>query len=73
MDWVWKRLAPFVRAAMTIELTGVSEEQLRGILEQEALRRLSWVEAVVFSEEISNEEKVQVIQNRFLEDERDGQ
>lgn len=68
MNWVWRRLAPFVRTAMTIEITGISEEQLRDVLRQEALRRLDWVETVIFDEEISNEDKVQVIQSEFLKD-----
>lgn len=66
MNWVWRRLAPFVRTTMAVEIKGISEEQLQDILHQEALRRLRWIEAVVFNEEISDEEKVQVIQGKFL-------
>ncbi len=68
MNWVWRRLAPFVRTTMAVEIKGISEEQLQDILHQEALHRLRWIEAVVFNEEISDEEKVQVIQGEFLKD-----
>lgn len=68
MNWVWKRLAPFVRTTTEVEITGISEEQLRDSLNQEALRRLSQIEAVIFSEELDSEEKVQTIQDSFLAD-----
>lgn len=68
MHWVWRRLAPYVRTTTTIELTGISEEQLRDIFRQEALRRLRWIETVIFNEEISDTDKVQVIQTAFLKD-----
>lgn len=68
MNWVWKRLAPFVRTTTTVEITGISEGQLRDSLNQEALRRLDQIEAVVFSEELDSEEKVKTIQDSFLAD-----
>lgn len=68
MNWVWRRLAPFVRTTIAVEIKGISEEQLHDILHREALRRLRWIEAVVFNEEINDEDKVQMIQSEYLKD-----
>ena len=68
MTWVWKHLAPYVSATTAIEISGISAEELYDILHQGALDRLKWVEAVIFSEEIDDEEKVHTIQSWLLEE-----
>ncbi len=67
MEWIWKKLARHVRRMRTvIEFEGLSEEGLAAALHQESVRRLKHVEAVVFSEEISEGEKIGVLKEWFL-------
>lgn len=70
MEWMWKRLSHYVkRTKMQVEFDGISAEALSATLRQEALKRLEWVEMMVFSEEISDQEKIKTFQDWFLENE----
>lgn len=70
MDWIWKRLAYHVRRVKTqIEFQGISEEALSAALRQEALRRLEWVEWILYSEELDDEQKIEALQNCLSTDE----
>lgn len=67
MDWIWQKLARHVgRINTQVEFEGLSEEGLTAALRQEAVRRLKHVEAIVFSEEISEDEKIGVLKEWFL-------
>lgn len=67
MDWIWKRLAHYVgRTKLQIEFKGISEEALEKMLRQDALNRLQWVELVVFSEELNDRQKIEMLQQWFL-------
>ncbi len=67
MEWMWKRLAHYVgRAKLQVEFEGISEEALTTMLRQEAVKRLEWVEQVVFSEELDDQEKIKTLQEWFL-------
>lgn len=66
MNWFWKRMAQYLRAGLTIELVGITEEALCGVLHSEAMERLHQVEGILFSEEIADEEKLPALQELFL-------
>lgn len=67
MDWVWRRLASYVGHTKTqIEFSGISEDVLAAALRQEALNRLTYVETIVFSEEIEDAEKITTLKEWFL-------
>lgn len=68
MEWVWKRLAPYVRARTSLEIVGITEEALASALHDGAVERLKWVETVVFCNEMEDEEKIAVLKEWFLED-----
>lgn len=68
MEWVWKRLAPYVRARTSLEIVGITEEALAFALHDGAVERLKWVETVVFCNEMEDEEKIAVLKEWFLED-----
>lgn len=64
MDWIWKRLAYHVgRVKTQVEFQGISEEALSAALRQEALRRLEWIEWILSSEELDDEQKIEALQN----------
>lgn len=67
LEWVWKRLAPHVRACTSLEIVGITEEALTSALHDGALERLKWVETVVFCDEMEDKEKVVALQKWFLE------
>lgn len=67
MDWVWRRLAHYMRAKTVVEFSGITTEELQVVLCQESLRRLKWAEEIVFTEELNSEEKVETLQAWFLE------
>lgn len=70
MQWIWKRLAHYVRrTTLQIEFEGISEEALETMLRQEALNRLRWVEQMVFNEELDDKEKIEALQQWFLAEE----
>lgn len=69
MEWIWKRLARHVgRMRTVIEFEGLSEEALTAALHQESVRRLNHVEAIVFSDEIEEDEKLNALKEWFLEE-----
>lgn len=70
MEWVWKRLAPHIRARTSLELVGITEEALTSALHDGALERLRWVETVVFCDEMEDEEKIAALKEWFLYDGR---
>lgn len=67
MDWMWRRLAQYMRSKTVLELSGITTEELQAVLCQESLRRLKWAEELVFTEELNSEEKIQTLQTWFLE------
>lgn len=66
MRWFWRFIAQYLRATVTVELVGITEDTLRETLHSEAMERLKEVEGILFSEEIPDEEKLSVLQSRFL-------
>lgn len=68
MEWVWKRLAPYVRVRTSLEIAGITEEALAAVLHDDALERLKRVEAVVFCDEMEDGEKIAALQEWFLYD-----
>lgn len=68
MDWVWKRLAPYVRAHTSLEIVGITEEALTSALHDGALERLKWVETVVFCDAMEDKEKIAALQEWFLKE-----
>lgn len=67
MEWVWRRLARHVgRIKTQVEFRGISEEALKAALRQETVKGLEYIEAVVFSEEIKADEKIDVLKDWFL-------
>lgn len=69
MNWFWKRVAQYLRASLTIELAGMTEEALCSVLHSEAMERLHQVEGILFSEEIADEKKLSTLQEVFLREE----
>lgn len=70
MEWIWRRLAHYVgRTKLQIEFKGISGEALDKMLRQEALARLKWVEQVIFSEELDDRQKIEMLQQWFLAEE----
>lgn len=70
MEWIWRHLAHYVgRTKMQIEFKGISGEVLEAALRQEALNRLQWVELIIFSEEIDDRQKIEMLQQWFLAEE----
>lgn len=68
MDWMWRRLAGHVRAKTQVEWIGISAEELAAALRQTAIRRLEYVEAIVFNEEIEEDQKIGLLEAWFLEE-----
>lgn len=68
MEWTQQMLARYLgRVRLVVEFQGLSEGELSAALEQEALRRLGQVEAVVFNDEMSDREKIQFLQAWFTQ------
>lgn len=69
MDWTWRQLAHYLGPVkLQVEFQGITEEGLAKSLHQKALTRLAWVETVIFNEEVSDKEKVEILQEWFLSD-----
>lgn len=68
MEWVWRRLASYMRARTSLEIVGITEEALASVLHDEALERLRWVETVAFCDEMEDEEKIEALKEWFLYD-----
>ncbi len=67
MNWPQRFIAQYLRRAqLVVEFQGITEEGLGAALEQEAIKRLDWVEALVFSEESTDREKIAALQQWFL-------
>ncbi len=59
MRWTQQMLAHYLgRVRTVVEFEGITEEGLEAALRQEALRRLEQIEAVIFCEEMTEQEKV---------------
>lgn len=68
MEWIWKRLSRYVgQAKLQVEFNGITRESLEALLHQEALERLRRVQLVLFSEELDDQQKVETLQQYFLE------
>lgn len=65
MNWIWKRLASYVQVKTQVEFEGISEQALEKALRQEAILRLQYVEAVVFSDETEEKERIRALKAWF--------
>ena len=65
MDFAWKALTRYLRAATKFELVGITPEQLQDILREEGRQRLLFVEQIVFCEEMTSEEKIETLMEWF--------
>lgn len=68
-NWFWQRVTQHLRASLTVELVGITEDALVQALRSEAMRRLGEVEGILFSEEIGDKEKLSTLQACFLREE----
>lgn len=67
MNWKLQQVAHYLGPVrLQVEFQGISEEGFQAAFRQEALRRLDWVEAVIFSEELTDQQKIQTLQQEFL-------
>lgn len=65
MDFPWKLLTNYMRATTQFELTGITPEELQGLLHEEGRQRLLFVESIVFCEEMTSEEKIETLMEWF--------
>lgn len=69
MNWFWRRVAQHLRGRLSVELVGITEEALVQALHSEAMRRLGEVEGILFSEDMTDGEKISILQACFLREE----
>lgn len=68
MDFAWKALTTYMRAKTQFELTGITPEELHGLIYEEGRQRLLFVEHIIFCEEMTNEEKVKTLVEWFQQE-----
>lgn len=68
MSWFWRQVSQYLRAHTVVELHGITEDALLSALHGEAMRRLDCIGQIIFSEEMTDKEKVLMIQKKFLEE-----
>lgn len=62
MEWTQQRLARYIgRVRTVVEFEGITADELSRAFEGEAMGRLSQVEKIVYSEDMTAEEKVEEI------------
>ena len=62
MEWTQQMLARYLgRVRLQVEFQGITDQGLQDVFQQEALRRLAAVEAIVFEDEATDSEKVQTL------------
>lgn len=69
MRWFWKSVSQYLRANLTIELVGITEEALAEALHSKAMQRLREVEGILFCDEVEDGEKLSALQALFLREE----
>ncbi len=62
MEWTQQKLARYIgRVRTVVEFEGITAEELSRVFEGEAMRRLSQIEEIIYSDEMTAEEKVNTI------------
>ncbi len=62
MEWTQQKLARYIgRVRTVVEFEGITAEELSRVFEGEAMRRLSRIEEIIYSDEMTAEEKVNTI------------
>lgn len=68
MDYALKLLNKYIHAKTQFELTGITPEELQGLIYEEGRQRLLFVQHIIFCEEMTNEEKVETLVEWFQQE-----